>query len=361
MSRTYKIMLAILAALISARLALPFITKGYINKKLKQVKGYDARVGDVSMSLIGGSVGLHDLTVVDTSSSSAVRHFYAKKVGVDFQWSPLLKKTLIARMRIDEPSVDFSALPEKKKEEKPDVTLEEAKDKVQEGVRKTRRAPDFNIEEIRLVDGKLSYHDFNRTPQVHLEMDQIQGYVLNATNNMELAKASGTELNLRARVPKTGSFKLGIWAAPFERMPTFNFKSEVMDLDLTECNDLMLAYGDFDVKQGEFNLATEFAAAQGRFKGYIKPTIDNLEVINWEKDKHHPVRLLKKALVGTPAAILSNQYRDRLGIKVPLKGRFNDPETQVWTAIGSLLKNAFIEALFPGVEGSITFEEVKEG
>ena len=62
--------------------------------------------------------------------------------------------------------------------------------------------------------------------------------------------------------------------------------------------------------------------------------------------------------MGTAASILQNQQKDQSALRIPISGRLESPEVGVWSALGSLLKNAFIQALNRGLEGSVDIQEV---
>ena len=48
--------------------------------------------------------------------------------------------------------------------------------------------------------------------------------------------------------------------------------------------------------------------------------------------------------------ILENTEKHQHAARIPLMGPLKDPDTDVWTAIGTALANAFIQALAPGFE-----------
>jgi hypothetical protein len=56
--------------------------------------------------------------------------------------------------------------------------------------------------------------------------------------------------------------------------------------------------------------------------------------------------------------LLEDQSRDRAAMRIPFKGSFDQPKADVWSAIGSLVRNAFVQALRRGFEGSVGIEKV---
>jgi hypothetical protein len=56
--------------------------------------------------------------------------------------------------------------------------------------------------------------------------------------------------------------------------------------------------------------------------------------------------------------LLEDQSRDRTATRIPFTGSLEQPDVDVWSAMGSLFKHAFIEALRRGLEGSVEIEKM---
>lgn len=69
-----------------------------------------------------------------------------------------------------------------------------------------------------------------------------------------------------------------------------------------------------------------------------------------------PFRAGWEAIVGAVGAILSNQERRQFGTRFTLVGEFDDPQTSTLEVIGNVLRNAFIRAYLPNIEGRATPE-----
>jgi hypothetical protein len=50
---------------------------------------------------------------------------------------------------------------------------------------------------------------------------------------------------------------------------------------------------------------------------------------------------------------LQNQSKDRIAARIPISGTVSNPQTGVWAALGSALRNAFIEGLPAELEASV--------
>jgi hypothetical protein len=63
-------------------------------------------------------------------------------------------------------------------------------------------------------------------------------------------------------------------------------------------------------------------------------------------------------VVDVASEVLEDQERDQAASRITFSGRLDAPDIDIWSAIGSLLKNAFIEALQRGLDGSVDLEKV---
>ena len=100
-----------------------------------------------------------------------------------------------------------------------------------------------------------------------------------------------------------------------------------------------------DVKRGRLELFTEIASIDGKFEGYVKPLLENLDILDLKQDKH-PLEIFWEALVAGVVQIFKIHSKDQLATKVPISGVFEDkPDVDIWGTIGGVLKNAFVKAL----------------
>ena len=142
------------------------------------------------------------------------------------------------------------------------------------------------------------------------------------------------------------------------RKTKFDMNAEIKNANLVQLNDFFKAYGNFDVNKGSLCLYTEFAAKDGKYKGYIKPIIKDLDVIGPEDKKDNFFQKAWETIVGGAGKVLENHKKDQVATKVPIEGSFTGSHTDVIEAIWELLKNAFIQALMPSVDNQINLNSV---
>jgi hypothetical protein len=139
---------------------------------------------------------------------------------------------------------------------------------------------------------------------------------------------------------------------PFSYRPTFQLAVRLLGLDVTRTNALARAYGNFDFEHGWFDLVMELDSKEGAVTGYVKPLFRDLKIFDPRKDSANPLQMFWEALVGIAASVFRNPARNQVGTLVPLNGSIENPDTDYLSAIGNLLRNAFVRAYLPKFRGT---------
>ena len=144
---------------------------------------------------------------------------------------------------------------------------------------------------------------------------------------------------------------------PLAEAPRFDLEFGISDVDLVALNELLEAYGKFNVKRGTFEVFAEIAASEGTFDGYVKPIFEDLNVLELEQDGKKPVKLVWQALVAGAVKIFKNHPKDQVATKIPVSGTFEKTDVAIWTTIVNVLRNAFVEGFKARVDDSIDLFE----
>src|SRR5207244_7937252 len=81
-------------------------------------------------------------------------------------------------------------------------------------------------------------------------------------------------------------------------------------------------------------------------------------VVSWKEDKDKPLKLIWESLVQAVAWVFKNHPKDQLATRINFEGSVKDPSVSVWAIIGQVLRNAFIQALYPSLENSVNIKSV---
>ena len=119
-------------------------------------------------------------------------------------------------------------------------------------------------------------------------------------------------------------------------------------------NDLLRAYGNFDVTAGLFSLYSELKVKNGQVEGYIKPLFKDMKVYDARQDKEKTLfHKLYEGLVGGVAKLLENTPREEVATRTDISGALENPRTSTWQTVVNLVTNAFFKAFLPGFEKEI--------
>jgi hypothetical protein len=138
---------------------------------------------------------------------------------------------------------------------------------------------------------------------------------------------------------------------PENRGPDLDLFVKVGETPLTSLNNLLRAYGDFDVSAGVFAFVTELHVKNGRISGYVKPFFSGMDVYDRRKDSERGlVHQAYEMMVGSVAWILQNRPNHQVATRADISGSVGNPETSGWQIALELIKNAFFKAILPGFE-----------
>jgi Domain of Unknown Function (DUF748) len=216
----------------------------------------------------------------------------------------------------------------------------------------------ISINRFSIDNGRVSYRDFTSSPQVNIFVQDIYAEARNLTNSEDRTGSLVASFDGRALAMGSGRIKFDGKVDPYAKNPTFESDFKLDGLEMKELNSYLRAYAKVDAEKGKFSMDAEFAAKKGRFDGYVKPFIKDLDVLDWGKEKESVPNKIWQGIVGTAASILENPKQDQAATRIPVGGRLENPEVGVWSALGSLLKNAFIQALTRGLEGTVDIQKV---
>ena len=159
------------------------------------------------------------------------------------------------------------------------------------------------------------------------------------------------QVRLKAQFMGNGATTATALFRPEQGGADFDLHLKIEDTRLTTMNDLLLAYGDFDVSAGVFALVTELHFKKGHVVGYFKPFFKDMKVYDRKKDKKRGIsHQLYEMMVGGVATVLENRSHQEVATRVDIKGSVNKPEIDSWQIVTELFRNAFFKAILPGFE-----------
>ena len=345
MRRTSIAVVVVVVALVAARIALPYALERWVNDVLDRNPTWVGRVADVDLALWRGAYALDGVEIQKRNGAVPVPFLAAPRVDLSIRWSSLFRGALVGEVDFEEPDLNFvhARTPAER----------------QTGASADWRATveelfPLRIDRVAVRDGRVHYRDFGSAPDVDVYLDRVQLDARNLTNSLSLSETRVAKVSLRA-VPGGGELRLDLTLDPFAERPTFDANLVVRQASLVEWNSFFRAYAGFDVQRGRFDLFAELAAHDGRFEGYLKPFLRDFDVLEFREERKEQGLLasLWEAIVGSGAEIVEDQSEDRQAARIPISGAAREPELDFWAALGSALRNAFLEALPARLENSV--------
>ena len=312
--------------------------------------GYYGHVKDVDIALIRGAYRLDSIYINkhDSTTDKQTPFFSSRAIDLSVEWRALFHGSIVGELILEHPDLLFT----KDKVEPSDVKEDSSDFK--------QVLDDFmplRVNRVEIENGKLRYVDHTSKPKVDIAMTDMHVVALNLRNSYDSAQVLPAKVMARANVYE-GEFTMFVKLNPLAERPTFDLNAEVKNTNLVLLNDFFKAYAKIDVNKGTFGMYTEVASKQGKFTGYVKPIIKDLDVLGHEDRDDNIFRKLWEALAGAAGQVFRNQPEDQVATKIPFEGDLNSPDADVWTTVVNVLQNAFIRAIQPSIDDEINLAAV---
>lgn len=344
-------LLIIAVILVIIRLLLPAIILHYANKTLAELDGYKGHVEDIDLALIRGSYvakGFY-MDKIDSATNKPFPFVSVDVIDLSVEWNALVHGKIVGNIGLLNPAITFT-----REKLDPDDIKNDTTD-----FRKILKSfMPLKVNRFRIDNGKFHYIDSVIKPAVNLTIDSIRITALNLSNAEDTA-ALPSSIAAKANL-YGGKFDLKMRFNPLQKYPTFDMNARLDNTELPKLNKFFKAYANIDVNKGTFGLYTEVAGKGKKFIGYVKPVIKDLDIVGPEDRKDSFFNKVWEDLTSVAEAVLENKKKDQIATKIPISGQYDDPTVKTWYAIMSILRNAFIQALYPSIDNQINLSSVKK-
>ena len=214
-----------------------------------------------------------------------------------------------------------------------------------------RPAVDIEVREFDVTHSSFSYTDKTKDPNYRLFFNDTDIVLKNLSNHQQQGPA---DLTFHGKFMGSGDTRVSGNFLASKQGPAFNMSVAIQNTDLPSMNDILRAYGRFDVAAGQFSVFSEVSIKDGYINGYVKPMFSNLEVYNYQKDKNTGVlHQARELVIGGATHLFKNSSTQQVATEVDLTGKLTSPGVSTWQAFVQVLHNAFIEAILPGFDRSV--------
>ena len=228
----------------------------------------------------------------------------------------------------------------------------DAVEKTAEVAGEPKKAPpvELQVDRLQVSNSELGLINETADPTYRLFLANLALTVDNFSNRKG---AKPGHADLKARFMNSGNTHVEVDFHPGAKQADFNVDLEIGQTDLQTMNNLWRAYGSFDFADGAFAFYSSLRVKDGRVDGYVKPLFTDLDVLDAEQDADD--NIFEKAyegIVGGIAKVLENRSREQVATETDLSGPLENPNASVLQVIVGLVRNAFFDAILPGLKKS---------
>ena len=347
--KRYLIPIIIIALLVILRLALPYLVKDYVNKTLSNIPGYYGQVEDIDISLIRGAYTIDNLYLNKVNATSQVPFLDFKRTDISVEWRSLLKGKIVTEILMESPTVIY-------------VFEDQAKDttnvpEVEDWTKALTDLVPIDINTLQITNGKVAFVEVTAEPTIDLNLHDITLNATNLRNVVRTDKELPSTLEATAISIGNGNVKLNGKMDLVKEVPDMDISFSLEEAAATALNDFTKHYAGIDFNDGQFNLYSEVAIADGYLKGYIKPILKNAKLVGKEDSF---LGKLWEGFVGFFKFVLKNQKNNTLATKVPIEGDLAKVSSKIWPTVTNIFKNAWIKAFKNTVDDEIEFEDAEK-
>ena len=219
---------------------------------------------------------------------------------------------------------------------------------------KGKRAPSpdpewtIRLDKALISASEIGFVNHAKDPAYRVYVSRLEGSVSDLGNRASGARA---RFDVRGRFLASGETRLTGSFREGAASPDFDLNLRIEGTDMTRMNDLLRAYGKFDVVAGSFSFYSELKARDGNLEGYVKPLFKGMKVYDRRQDRDKTLfRQLYEMLVGGVAGLLKNRERKEVATVATVSGRIDEPHTSGWQIALRLIGNAFFRSILPGFD-----------
>jgi hypothetical protein len=324
---------AIITLVVAIRIVLDPIASHYAHKELDAGKALRGDFERLHISVLPPGYEITRLKLVEHPHGDWKQPLvYVEHMRATVSLRELLHARLSARVRLDEPKVVYTM-----QGNAPFPDIRAALEKLIPA----------RVERVEARGGELLLRDFKLPRHPEIWFHEIELAVENLTTRSRLAGGRPATASATAKIGRSGDMTVFASANPLARSLDFAGNLAVRGWKVAELYDLVEPATKLQTPEGTLDLFAEFDAHKGEISGGVKPVLKNVKVEATSDDFGNKV---KAWLADKGLRIFSDRVPDRNAVVtvIPIKGRLDHPDLQLWPTILGVVRNAFVEGLASG-------------
>lgn len=310
----------------------------FANRKLKENPEYDGSVDSLKVHPLRGEYELQGIRLEKNGIRDQPAVCEIKSADARISGAALWQRVLATRVRVNGFKLNLVA-PKQSGERRPGV--------VPAWIERAKSLFPIRVDELSLLDGALRLMFPAARPPAALWVDHIQVNGRNLTNRGRLRSEPYAQWDLRADFLGTAPLQALLRTNVLSPTPAFDIKGRLESLALPGLNAFLHAFANLDAAHGVLSMKFALTLNEGVITGYVEPSFTDLAVSRWNKGKAwSTLKRMRHELVTRGIESLEDD-REVLSMRIPIRGRLGDVKLDLPSAVLSVLKNAFYQALDP--------------
>jgi len=353
MKKRWIILIVIVTLLIAGRIYLPYFVTDYVNKVLDDVPGYSGSISDVDIHLYRGAYKIYDLKMVKTDGDVQVPFVDIPEIDLSVQWKALFKGSVVGEIALINPQLNFVMAAS-------DSAATQQTGGDADWTKPIKQLMPIQINQFEITNGSIHYLDFSTKPKVDIYLDKLDLLATNFSNANKNNDRLPSSITANCTSMGGGALSLNCKINPLMKVPDLDLELKFEKANIPDFNEFTQAYSKLDFHKGELNIYSEVAVKDGQLNGYVKPVINDLKVVDLRADSKNPLGLIWESFAGLFIEIFENQKKDQFASKATMQGDLNNIKTNIWSVIGNIFKNAFIEAFKKNIDDTVDFKSKED-
>jgi hypothetical protein len=202
------------------------------------------------------------------------------------------------------------------------------------------------VDRLNIVDGELHWVAGER-PEQALRIHDMAVSIENFSTDRGRSAGLPMLITGRGRIGREGRCALFVSVNPWTDDLNFAGRLQVVGLQLEELAGFVQQRTDVRPTSGSLAVFLQFSVHDGRLEGGLRPIVTNAEVAAEDSGL---LSKLEDWVVSAAIELFSRDMgsRERLAATIPLAGPLQDPRAPLWTALWTVIENAFLDAIETG-------------
>ena len=332
------------ALLCGIRALLPIFVESRVVAALARNERYAGSFDDVDVSVVRMAYSIENLRLVKRDGRVPLPFVIAERVEYALDRMALLQGHVAGRIEVSSPELNLVDGPTPELRQGPlgvdwRVTL--------------RKLFPTSVNRIDIREGAIHFRNFQTKPEVDVYLDRLEIHASNVRLRPGAAKSRVVQIRGSGVTMASGSIAADFRLISNTVRPSFDCSVSIEGVQLPQWNAFLRAYAGLEVERGSARIDAEIRSRDGRLHGYVKPFVSDLRALRFrgEASGSSPLSPVSESLIDVVADVLTDPDRHSIAARIPISGTLQSPQQDYWASVRSMVVNAFVESLEPGLEG----------